>query len=339
MRPFEYSRAGDALDAVRAASVAAPSPTESPVQYLGGGTTLVDLMKLDVMRPTRLVDITGLDRKRYGAVEVGDKGVRIGALARMSEVADNAELRRDYPVVTDALWLAASQQLRVMARVGGNVLQRTRCSYFRDTKFTSCNKREPGSGCAALEGQNRGHAILGGSGDCIAMYPGDWAQALIALDANVEVLGSGGARSIRFADLHRPPGSTPQIETVLKPGDLITAFVIPASPVAKRSLYRKVRDRESYAFASASAAVALDLDGDTVRDARIALGGVATVPWRAREAEASLKGKRLDQASATAAAKIAFAGAAPREHNRYKLPLGQATVVRALLEAQRMEIA
>ena len=337
MRPFTYDRAADAGDAVRAASVPGKSHIGAPVQFLGGGTTLIDLMKLDVMRPDRLVDITGLDPARYARIERTAAGLHIGALARMSDVAEDAVVKRDYPVVSEALWLAASPQLRNMARVGGNVLQRTRCSYFRDATYAQCNKRNPGSGCAAIDGHNKAHAILGTSDQCIAMYPGDWAQALIALDANVEVLASAGARSLKFAALHRPPGTTPDIETSLAPGDLITGFVIPGGPW-RRSLYRKIRDRESYEFALASAAVALDMDGDTVHDIRIGLGGVATVPWRAIAAETALRGKRLDEASATAAAEAAFAGAKTLEHNAYKLPLGKATLVRALLEAREMRV-
>ena len=338
MRPFTYERASDAAAAVRAASGAAQSPVTAPVQFIGGGTTILDLMKLDVMRPDRLVDITGLDPKRYGRIEKTASGLHIGALARMSDVAEDAHVKRDYPVVSEALWRAASQQLRNMARVGGNVLQRTRCSYFRDTSWR-CNKRDPGSGCSAIEGLNRWHAVLGTSEQCIAAYPGDWAVALIALDATVDVLGSGGARTIRFADLHRMPGTTPHIETNLRPGELITGFNVPAGPWTRRSLYLKVRDRESYEFALASAAVALDMDGDVVRTARIAIGGPVAVPWRASAAEAVLTGKPLTEASATAAAKTLFAGAVPRQHNAFRIPLGEATLVRALLQAKSMEVA
>ncbi len=336
MRPFTYSVAADAPDAVRAATVPADAHVRASVQLIGGGTTLLDLMKLDVMRPEGLVDITPLDDDRYGRIEATAQGLRLGALVRMSDAAEHPAVVRDYPVVAQSLALAASTQLRNMARLGGNVLQRTRCNYFRDPSYEQCNKRVPGSGCAALDGFNRLHAVLGTSEACIASYPGDFAQALIALDATVEVLGAGGARSLRFADLHRLPGTTPHIETSLAPGDLITAYVIPAGPWTRRSVYTKVRDRDSYAFALASAAVALDLDGATVRSARIALGGVATVPWRAREAEAMLAGKPLDEASATAAAKAAFAGAKVHEHNAYKVPLGEATLVRALLTAQAL---
>jgi xanthine dehydrogenase YagS FAD-binding subunit len=224
-----------------------------------------------------------------------------------------------------------------MARLGGNVLQRTRCSYFRDTSYEQCNKRTPGSGCAALDGSNRGHAVLGVSDQCIAVYPSDWAPALIALDARVEVLGSAGKRTLPFSELHRLPGKTPHIETNLAPGELITAFVIPGGP-RRRSLYLKIRDRESYAFANAGAAVALDLDGGVIRDVRIGLAGLATTPWRAHRAEAMLRGRALTEASATAAAEAEFKSARTREHNAYKVILGKATIVRALLDAQAMEV-
>lgn len=342
MRPFAYTRATDSQSAVRlvatsAASSSAEGHARAPVQYLGGGTTLIDLMKLDVMRPTQLVDITHIDDARMRAIEATPEGLRIGALATMRQVADNAAVRRDYPVVSESLWLAASQQIRNMAFVGGNVLQRTRCAYFRDTSWP-CNKREPGTGCSALQGMNRWHAVLGGSEQCIASYPGDWATALIALDATVETLSASGPRVVRFAELHRPPGSTPHIETSLAPGELITGFVIPAGPYTRRSLYLKIRDRESYEFALASAAVALDLDGENVRQVRIGLGGPVAVPWRAREAEAMLTGKPLNEANAQAAAKTAFAGAKTREHNAFRVPLGQQTLVRALMQAKSMEL-
>ncbi len=225
-----------------------------------------------------------------------------------------------------------------MARLGGNVLQRTRCSYFRDTSYDQCNKRAPGSGCAALDGANRGHAVLGTSDQCIAVYPSDWAPALIALDAQVEVLSKSGKRTLAFANLHRLPGTTPHIETNLAPGELITAFIVPGGP-RRRSLYRKIRDRQSYAFANASAAVAIDLDGAMVRDVRIGLGGVATIPWRARRAEGLLRGLKLTEASASAAAAAEFEGARTHKYNAYKVVLGKSTMVRALLEAQAMEIS
>ncbi len=338
MRPFSYEVSADAASAVALASVPASAHVTAPVQFKGGGTTLIDLMKLDVMRPTTVIDITTINDPSLRRIERANDELRIGSLVSMAELHADPSVVRDYPILTESLWQAASQQLRNMARLGGNVLQRTRCPYFRDTSYDQCNKRVPGSGCAALDGVNRGHAVLGASEHCIALYAGDWAPALIALDARVEVLGRHGKRTLAFADLHRLPGTTPHIETSLAPGELITAFVVPGGP-RRRSLYRKVRDRESYAFANASAAVALDLDGNVLRDVRIGLGGVATIPWRARRAEALLRGQKLNEATASAAAEAEFADAQTREHNRYKVPLGKATVVRALLEAQAMKIS
>jgi len=336
MVPFSYSRATDAQTAAGKARSAASSHVGAPVQFMGGGTTLLDLMKLSVMQPDALIDITPLER-RYAGITTSHDGLRIGALARMTDVAESPVIFKNYPVLSQSLLLAASQQLRNMARVGGNALQRTRCTYFRDTTYDQCNKRNPGSGCAAMDGYNREHAVLGTSDDCIATYPGDWAQALIALDANVELMGQNGPRTVPFADLHRVPGNTPHIETNLAPGELITAFVIPGPP-SPRSVYTKIRDRDSYQFGLATAAVALRLQGDTVTQARIAIGGVATKPWRAAAAEQFLQGKTLDEAAATQAGKIAFAGARPREHNAYKVPLGQATVTRALLQAKQLDV-
>jgi xanthine dehydrogenase YagS FAD-binding subunit len=304
-------------------------------RFIGGGTTLLDLMKLDVMRPEKLVDITGM--QAFSGVEITEDSVRFGALTRMSEAAGNALLQQHYPVLAETLSLAASQQLRNMARLGGNVLQRTRCAYFRDARNAQCNKREPGSGCAALDGNSRALAILGTSTDCIASYPGDWAQALIALDADVEILAASGPKVIKFADLHRLPGNTPHLETNLAEDDLITGFVVKSGPWP-RSRYVKVRDRESYEFGVATAAVALKLDGDKVLGARIGLGGVATVPWRAKAAEAALQGKVLDEQSAAEAAEIAFIDARTTTDNAFKLPLGKATLIRALLEAKEIRI-
>jgi xanthine dehydrogenase YagS FAD-binding subunit len=342
MRPFQFVRADDAKAAILAHGMdqraGEGSANQAPSQYLAGGTTLIDLMKLDVMRPSRLVDINGLKNASFGRIDLGPKGLRLGAMVRMSDAAGHGEVRKQFPVIAQALELAASAQIRNMASLGGNVLQRTRCSYFRDTSYANCNKRNPGSGCAALEGVNRSHAVLGGSDQCIASYPGDFGQALIALDAQVELSGPRGLREIPFADLHRAPGRTPQIETTLAPGELITAFQVPATPFARRSLFLKIRDRESYEFALASAAVALDLDGGAVRQARIALGGVATIPWRAREAEARLRGKKLDHDTVLAAAEAAFEAATPREHNRFKIELGKRTLVRALRQAAALEI-
>lgn len=337
MRSFTYQAAANTTDAVMAAS-AAGSAAGVSMQFLAGGTTLLDLMKLDVMRPTHLVDINPLARDPNASrILVSDKGLRLGAMVRMSEAADHVAIKRDYPVIAETLALAASSGLRNMASLGGNMLQRTRCSYFRDTSFAQCNKRDPGSGCAALDGFNRVHAVLGTSDACIASYPGDFAQALIALDAVLEVQGPSGPRAMPFAQLHRQPGETPDVETSLKPGDLVVAINVPAAPDTRRSVYVKVRDRQSYEFALASAAVVLDMDGDKARRVRIALGGVATVPWRAVEAEVALNGKPINEETARAAAEAAFAGAETREHNAYKVPLGKATLVRALLQAAKME--
>ena len=339
MRPFLYDRATSADGAPAALGLRQDMPRiqgRPPAEYLAGGTTLLDLMKLDVMQPARVVDITSLEN-RDGAIAVSDSGLRLGALVKMSAAADHPEIVRTYPVLAQSLTLAASAQLRNMATLGGNVLQRTRCNYFRDTAWTACNKRSPGSGCAAQDGLNRQHAVLGTSADCIATYPGDFAQALMALDASVEIAGATGSRTIPFAALHRPPGSTPDVETTLAPGDLITALLVPAAPWTRRSLYLKIRDRQSYEFALASAAVALDLQDGVVRQARIALGGVATTPWRAREAEASLVGRPITWDTASEAGRIAFAAAQPREHNAYKVALGPNTVARALLQAATLE--
>jgi xanthine dehydrogenase YagS FAD-binding subunit len=337
MQPFLYQQA-DTLDAATKGTTGGSNALEAPVQFIAGGTTMLDLMKLDVMQPSTLVDINALAKTRLGKIESRGDGIRLGGMVRMSDAAAHEVVRRDYPMIADALTFAASAQLRNMASLAGNLLQRTRCTYFRDVSWNACNKRNPGSGCAAMQGINRQHAILGTSEDCIATYPGDLAQALIALDAKVEIVSAGKPRVIALADLHRLPGRTPNLETQLAPGELISAIDVSAGPWTRRSLYRKVRDRESYEFALASAAVGLDMDGEIVRQARISLGGVATVPWRARDAEDLLRGKRLDEAAAQAAAEAAFAGAKSREHNRFKIALGQRTLVRALLDTGRMEI-
>ncbi len=340
MRPFTYELVDDPYAAVQAAQGAlnrAAAATDPSVQFLAGGTTLVDLMKLDVARPARLIDITRIGAPRMRAIDLSAQGLYVGALVTMREVADHAGIRREYPLLAESMSLAASQQIRNMARVGGNVLQRTRCAYFRDTSWP-CNKRTPGAGCSAMDGENRWQAVLGVSDQCIASYPGDWATALIALDATVQILGASGPRSLRFAELHRLPADAPHVETTLAPGELITGFEIPAGSYTRRSLYLKVRDRESYEFALASAAVALSLDGETVREVRIGLGGPVAVPWRAREAEALLTGKPLTETSATAAAQAAFAAARPRKHNAFRIPLGQQTLVRALLQAKSMKV-
>ena len=342
MRPFVYARATSAQGAIATHHLAdttreAPS-VRARSQYLAGGTTLIDLMRLDVMQPELVTDINGLEQTPSGRIEYGDRGLWLGALVKMSAAADHRDVAQNFPMIAETLNLAASAQLRNMASLGGNVLQRTRCTYFRDMSYAACNKRAPGSGCAAMDGINRQHAVLGTSDRCIATYPGDFAQALIALDAVVDIAGPDGSRTIPFAELHRRPQEAPHVETSLRPGDLITAFVIPPKPWARRSRFVKVRDRESYEFALASAAVALDVADGKIRDARIALGGVATVPWRAREAEARLRGQPVSDDVLNASANAAFAGAAPREHNAFKVELGKRTLVRALHETIAMEI-
>jgi xanthine dehydrogenase YagS FAD-binding subunit len=355
MRPFAYVRADDVAAAVRLAGPSASSPASSAsssggprggppgtlstggkAEFLAGGTNLVDYLKLDVIRTDRVVDINGL-QPDHGRIEAGPEGLRLGALVRMSQLADDPLVNRDYPVIAQTMQLAASPQLRNMASLGGNVLQRTRCTYFRDVSWKACNKREPGTGCSALDGENRKHAILGVSERCISNYPGDFAQALVALDARVDTIGPAGRRSLRFEELHYG-ADTPHVETVLQPGELIIAFIVPAGPWTRRSVYVKVRDRQSYEYAVTSAAVALDLAPDgTVREARIGLGGVAYKPWRAREAEAFLRGARLDDATALGAGSLAFAAAAPRRGNAFKTELGPRTVARALLQAARLQ--
>ena len=332
MRPFAFDHASTLAGAVQAAGHAQSA-------FLAGGTTLIDLMKLDVMQPDFVIDINHLSDSAPGKIERTADGLRLGALVRMADAAAHPDIRRDLPVIAQSLDLAASAQLRNMASLGGNVLQRTRCTYFRDVSYAACNKRNRGSGCAALDGLNRMHAVLGVSDHCIATYPGDFAQALMALDATVSIVGAGEkARALPFAALHRPPGETPDVETALRPGELIAFFNVPAAPWARRSLFLKVRDRKSYEFALASAAVALDLDGDKVREARIALGGVATVPWRAKSAEEALRRKTLDDQAIAAAADTAFANARAREHNAFKIKLGKRTLARALRQAAALQI-
>jgi xanthine dehydrogenase YagS FAD-binding subunit len=336
MRPFSYQRAADLACAIEMGRGAGQGQTDAPTQFLAGGTTLIDLMKLDVLRPQRVVDIKPLTL-RHATIEAGADGLRLGALAKMSVVADDPSVRRDYPVIAQALQLAASAQLRNMASLDGNVLQRTRCAYYRDPSWSACNKRIPGSGCTAIDAVNRNHAVLGGDRSCIAQYPGDFAVALAALGAQVELLGPGGGRLIAFEALHRAADGAPHIETTLRPGELILGFRAPAGPGTRRSLYLKIRDRDSYEFALASAAVALELEGGAVRQARIGLGGVAYRPWRAREAEQVLVGQSLTEVSATAAARAAFDGAVTHGGNDFKPELGRRTLVRALLQAAALE--
>jgi xanthine dehydrogenase YagS FAD-binding subunit len=330
MQRFDYGRSADVPSAIRESQ-------NADRMYLAGGTTLLDLMKLDILRPSAVVDINDLSAA-HGQIVVRPDSLHLGAMVRMADAAAHPEVARNYPVIAQSLLLAASPQIRNMASLGGNVLQRTRCAYFRDTRWAACNKRNPGSGCAALQGVTRKLAILGTSDNCIATYPGDFAQALVALDAAVEIAGENGSRSMRFGELHRLPGDTPHIETSLQPGELITGFRVPSGPWTRRSLYLKIRDRQSYEFALASAAVALDLDHGRVKQARIALGGVATRPWRATQAETALRGRPIDEDTVARAAEAAFAEARICGDNAYKRDLGKRTLERALLQASRMEI-
>ena len=328
MIDFEYVRVTDIDAAIHAGAV--PS-----TRFVAGGTNLIDLMKLNVERPAHVVDINDLARRDASLAALADLpggGLRLGALAHMRDVAWDARVRDRYPVVSQSLLLAASGQLRNMATIGGNVLQRTRCPYFRDTAMP-CNKREPGSGCSALVGINRTEAVLGTSEHCIATYPGDLAVALIALGATVHVRGASGTdRTMPFATLHTLPGAHPERETVLKAGELITAIDLPPLAAARRSLYLKVRDRASFAFALASAAVAVELQGRIIKDARVGLGGVAAKPWRSSEAEHALIGKPATEQTFRSAADAALAGARPHRDNGFKVVLAKRTLVRALTE-------
>lgn len=329
MRPFTYAKVSSPEDAVRA--IASPG---SGARFLAGGTTLYDLMKLNVEVPSVVVDVNSI-KELSGFDTSGHNELVFGALARMSDVAADARLVREYPALSESLWRAASQQLRNMASLGGNLLQRTRCAYFRGGEPFACNKRKPGSGCAAQEGINRGHALLGGSEACIAVYPGDLATALVAFDASVDVLGPHGQRTIPVEQLHREPGMTPDIETVLEPDELILRIRVPVTRLGRASTYHKIRDRESYAFALASAAVALDMNGDTVREARIAIGGLATRPWRAREAERILVGTTLNSQTARTAGDAALQGAKAGRDNRFRIELGARTVADAVMIAKQ----
>jgi xanthine dehydrogenase YagS FAD-binding subunit len=320
MEAFDLIRPSTPDDAIRAAQ-------GDRSRYIAGGTDLMQLMKDNVETPLHVIDVEGVLDEH---VSRNDQGLRIGALARMSDVAAHPDVSRNYPVIAQALLASASPQIRNMASIGGNLLQRTRCGYFRDTGFT-CNKRVAGSGCPAIRGENRLLAILGASDSCIATHPSDLAVALVALDAVVELRGANGAtRTVALSAFHREPGATPQVETVLLPGELITAITVPAHPVARRSAYLKVRDRASFEFALVSAAVALDIDGQVIRDARIALGGVGTRPWRVPVAEAALRGAAATEESFRHAAEVAMQGARPATQNAFKVTLAQRVIVRAL---------
>lgn len=323
MRPLRYARAGDVAEAVR---LLADAPDGA---FLGGGTNLVDLMKLGVVEPGLLVDVRRLTSDRVEARP--DGGVTIGAAVPNSDLAAAPLIRRRYPVLSQALLAGASGQLRNAATTAGNLLQRTRCGYFQDVG-TACNKRDPGSGCSAIAGQQREMAILGASARCVATHPSDLAVALVALDAVVHTRAPSGRRSIPLTELYRLPGDEPQRDTVLEHGELITAVQLPPLPFATRSRYRKVRDRASYAFALVSAAAALDVAGGVVRDVRLALGGVAHTPWRAYRLEEALRGRPANAESFAGAVDAELSAAQPLPGNAFKVPLARNVMVRLLLD-------
>lgn len=331
MIDFSFSKATSNEQAVALNAKSQTVQQDAQVRFIAGGTTLVDLMKLDVERPRQVVDINGL-RLTDIAVQP-DGSLRIGALVRNSDLAHHAEVLRSYPVLSQALLSGASGQLRNMATTSGNLLQRTRCTYFRDTTFTACNKRTPGSGCAAIEGNNRINAVLGTSDHCIATHPSDMAVAMTALDARIHIVGVRGERDVAITDFYKLPGTTPNLENVLEPGDLITHVTLPALPSGTRSLYLKLRDRASYEFALASAAVIVQMEGGHIRKASIALGGVGTRPWRAELAEKSLTGKAPEAAHFQSAAELALRGAKPYRENGFKIELARLCIVRALTTA------
>jgi xanthine dehydrogenase YagS FAD-binding subunit len=326
MIDFRYARANDVADAVRQL---VGNPT---AKFIAGGTNLIDLMKMDVERPTRVIDINRLPLKQVEGTPGG--GLRIGALVRNSDLAYHPLVEQRYPVLASALMAGASQQLRNMASTGGNLLQRTRCAYFYDTA-TPCNKREPGSGCSAINGLNRMHAILGASDACVATHPSDMCVALAMLEAKVHVAGISGDRVIPFADFHRLPGDTPQRDTNLDAGEIITAVELPPQGFATNYTYLKIRDRLSYAFALVSVAAGLELDGDTIREGRFALGGVAHKPWRDAVAEATLSGQPANAATFARSAQMLLSGARGYEHNTFKIDLARRCIVRALTQAAR----
>lgn len=324
MQPFSFSQAGSQDDALA-------QLRQSGAVAIAGGTTLVDLMKLDVQSPAHVVDINSVPLNRIETLP--DGGLRIGAMVRNSDLAHDQTVIKLYPVLSQALLSGASAQLRNMATTGGNLMQRTRCYYFRDPAYAACNKRTPGSGCAALEGFNRIHAVLGGSDHCVATHPSDMAVALVALDAVVHITGPQGERRVPIEEFHKLPGSTPHIETAVQNGELITYVTLPKSSLAQRSAYVKLRDRASYEFALASAAVAVDLNGSRIRAARVALGGVATKPWRSHEAEQTLTGAPANADTFRAAAEAALKSAKPLRYNAFKIKLAKMALVRALNQA------
>ena len=319
MRPFAYK--------VPSSIPEATSDFSQGSDFIAGGTTLIDLMKLKVMTPSQVVDINRLPMR---GIELASDGLRIGALEKMSDVAEHPAVITNYPVISQALLKSASAQLRNMASMGGNLLQRTRCGYFRDVS-TPCNKRQPGSGCPAIDSWNRTHAILGTSSSCVATHPSDLAVALVALDASILLQSGNNDRLVKLDDFYRVPGDTPDRENQLNPGELITEIRVPRLPWARRSAYLKIRDRESYEFALTSVAVALQVDANNVRDARVAVGGVGTKPWNLPKVRDALIGRPLNQQTFEAAAKLATEGAKPLRHNAFKVELVQRTIVRALM--------
>ncbi|MBV9328389.1 MAG: FAD binding domain-containing protein [Chloroflexi bacterium] len=328
MQPFTLERPRDLAAAL--ALRAQAGRTDAAAEYIAGGTDMVQLLQENVRQPERLVSLAGL---LANTIDAGLNGLRLGAAATMADVAAHPGVLERFPVIAEALLNSASPQVRNQATIGGNLLQRTRCPYFRDVGYAACNKRVPASGCAAIGGENRWHAVLGTSEHCIASHASDLAVALVALDAAIEISGPSGQRTVALVDFHRLPESTPHLETVLEPGEVIAAVMVPASPLARRSHYLKVRDRASFEFALVSAAVALDLDGDRIRQARVALGGVGTKPWRAREVEAALVGSSLDPAALRGAAAYAARGAQGYGHNNFKIELMQRVIVRAVQTA------
>lgn len=319
MTPLTYARAADAADAIRQGAAAR-------TKYLGGGTNLVDLMRETVESPSGVIDVTDLSR----AISERDGHLMIGSAVRNTALAEHPLVRTRYPVLSRAILAGASAQIRNMATVAGNVLQRTRCAYFYDNEGSRCNKRSPSAGCDALDGFNRMHAVLGASPHCVATHPSDMCVALAALDATVHIQNADGDRTIPLEGFHQLPGDRPDIETLLKPGDLITAVSIPALPFAANSTYRKVRDRSSYAFALISVAAAIEVENGAVKDVRLALGGVAPKPWRAFQAETSLRGQSATRESFRKAAEAELAAAVPLQHNAFKIELATRTITAVL---------
>ena len=328
MIDFALSRAASPAQASQQAASSRTAQQGAEIRFVAGGTTLIDLMKLDVETPRRVIDINHLELTQ--TERRPDGSLRIGAMVRNSDLAHNEHVARDYPVLSQALLSGATGQLRNMATTGGNLLQRTRCMYFRDLSYAECNKRTPGSGCAALKGPNRQHAVLGVSEHCIATHPSDMDVAMMALEARIHILGAQGERDVPIGEFYLLPGNTPHLENVLKPGDLITYVTLPPPIAGAKSHYLKLRDRASYEFALASAAVVVQMENGRIRKARIAFGGIGTRPWRSPEAEHALEGKRADETTFRAAAEAALRDAKPQRDNAFKVELAKRCLIRAL---------